>query len=70
MYYKRNEPFRYTFGEPVEALIELIIKDEEDALTSNGKWKSSLLDISPNGMKIVSSTNIESARRSSGSYFL
>ncbi len=58
MYYKRNEPFRYTFGEPVEALIELIIKDEEDALTSNGKWESFLLDISPNGMKIVSSTNM------------
>ena len=29
MYYKRNEPFRYTFGEPVKAFIEIIKADEE-----------------------------------------
>ena len=57
MYYKRNEPFRYTFGKPLEAVIETIRK-EEDTLTSNGKWEVLLLDISPNGMKIVSSTNM------------
>ena len=57
MYYKRNEPFRYTFGKPLEAVLETISK-EEDTPTSTGKWEVLLLDISPNGLKIVSSTNI------------
>ena len=58
MYYKRNEPFRYTFGQPVQALIETMEKEEEDVLTSNRQWEALLLDISPNGMKVSSSTNI------------
>ena len=58
MYYKRNEPFRYTFGQPVEAVIESFIQDEEQELISNGQWEASILDISPSGMKIVSSANI------------
>lgn len=58
MYYKRNEPFRYTFGQPVEAVIESFIQGEEQELISNGQWEASILDISPSGMKIVSSANI------------
>src|SRR4051794_39145247 len=58
MYHKRNEPFRYSFGKPIAAIIETVIK-EEQALVSNGKWEAAILDISPNGMKIVSSADIE-----------
>lgn len=60
MYYKRNEPFRYTFGQPLKTLIEMIKKeDTEETLTSDGQWEALLLDISPNGMKIISATNID-----------
>ena len=60
MYYKRNEPFRYTFGQPLKALIEIIKKeDTEETLTSGGQWEAFLLDISPNGMRIISATNID-----------
>ena len=60
MFYKRNEPFRYTFGQPLTALIEIIKKeDTEETLTSDGQWEAFLLDISPNGMKIISTTNID-----------
>lgn len=58
MYYKRNEPFRYSFGQPVQAMIEAIQK-EEQGLVSTGKWEAAILDLSPNGMKIASSANIE-----------
>lgn len=59
MHYKRTESFRYTFGTPLEARIE-IFRQEADLLPiSTGQWEASILDISPNGMKIISSKNIQ-----------
>lgn len=61
MHYKRTESFRYTFGTPLEARIE-ILKQETDLLpVSMGQSEAVILDISPNGMKIISSKNIESS---------
>lgn len=57
MYYKRNEPFRYTFGQPVKATMEVLINDQQ-ALTSQGIWEAYILDISPNGMKISTSKDV------------
>lgn len=59
MYYKRNEPFRYTFGEPVKAFIEIINPTEEEEAMTNEGWDVYLLDLSPNGMKIVTSKDIK-----------
>ena len=62
--------FAIRLESPLKPLLKLIIKEEEDTPTSNGKWEVFLLDISPNGMKIVSSTNINLPEDLSNSYFL
>lgn len=55
MLYKRNEYFRYTFGEPLEATFRLVKGADE---SSNGemskKGKCFLIDISPHGVKMYS----------------
>ena len=59
MFYKRNEPFRYTFGQPIKALVETIENEDDPILTSNRNWEVFIFDISPNGMKIATIENIK-----------
>ncbi len=59
MQYKRNEYFRYTFGEPTEATFRLI-KDsggDQPAEFSN-KGNCQIVDISPNGLRMVTELSI------------
>ena len=54
MKYNRNEYFRYTFEEPCDATFRLIKQQEDNAeveLSKKGACK--IIDISPNGLKIV-----------------
>jgi len=51
MKYKREEPFRYVFPEPIDA--EFTFKQLDSEATSN-KGKASIIDINPNGVKFSS----------------
>ena len=54
MQYKRNEYFRYTFGEPSEASFRLIMQKEKEEAELSKKGKCYIVDISPNGVRILS----------------
>ena len=54
MQYKRNEYFRYTFGEPSEASFRLIMQKEKEEAELSKKGKCYIVDISPNGARILS----------------
>lgn len=47
---QRNEAFRYTFDEPIDALFEITKIDDDIVSTSEGKAK--IFDISPTGIKL------------------
>ncbi|WP_313892531.1 PilZ domain-containing protein [Psychrobacillus sp.] len=59
MIYKRNEYFRYTFGEPCEATFRLI-KDANEGSTAemSKQGKCFLIDISPSGLRVFSELHI------------
>ena len=60
MQYKRNEYFRYTFGEPSEATFRLIKqKDDENGVELSKKGKCYIVDVSPNGVKMLSDLFID-----------
>ena len=59
MQYKRNEYFRYTFGEPCEATFRLIKNSGGDRPTEfSNKGNCLIVDISPNGLKMVTELSI------------
>ncbi|WP_169864787.1 PilZ domain-containing protein [Sutcliffiella halmapala] len=58
MKYKRNEPFRYEFGVPVDMNFFISRIDGKSASSSEGEGK--MLDISPSGLRMQSSLNIPS----------
>lgn len=59
MQYKRNEYFRYTFGEPCEATFRLIKDTGGDRPTEfSNKGKCQIIDISPNGLRIITELSI------------
>ncbi|PKG22196.1 PilZ domain-containing protein [Niallia nealsonii] len=51
MKYKREEPFRYSFPDPIDG--ELTLKKLDDETTFN-IGKATIRDISPNGIKFAS----------------
>ncbi|MFZ3579669.1 PilZ domain-containing protein [Virgibacillus sp. DJP39] len=51
MYFKRNEPFRFTFGQPLDGKLY-------DA-TNNTEVKVSILDVSRNGAKVYCEDDIQ-----------
>ncbi|MER2261201.1 MAG: PilZ domain-containing protein [Psychrobacillus sp.] len=59
MQYKRNEYFRYTFGEPTAATFRLIkeVGGDQPAEFSN-KGNCHIVDISPNGLRMVTELSI------------
>ncbi|SOC05979.1 PilZ domain-containing protein [Ureibacillus xyleni] len=56
MKYRREEAFRFAFGEPVDALFHIIKLDDKPVTSSPGKAK--ILDVSPEGLRISSELNI------------
>ncbi|KGP71453.1 PilZ domain-containing protein [Pontibacillus yanchengensis] len=47
MYYKRNEPFRYTFGTPISGVIQKAESEKEPHT-----YEAKILDLSQHGAKI------------------
>ncbi|WP_318615774.1 PilZ domain-containing protein [Sporosarcina sp. YIM B06819] len=62
MLYKRNEYFRYTFGNPLEGEFRIVIDDDQGEESSPGDCQ--LIDISPGGAKIFAKFNIPVEHRS------
>lgn len=62
MLYKRNEYFRYTFGNPLEGEFRIVIDDEHGGESSPGDCQ--LIDISPGGAKLFTKYDIPVERRS------
>lgn len=59
MQYKRNEYFRYTFGEPSAATFRLIKDLGGDQPTEfSNKGNCQIVDISPNGLRMVTELSI------------
>lgn len=52
MIYRRNEAFRFSFGNPIEASLK-ILRNKNDTRTTGG-GQVMILDLSANGMKIMS----------------
>ena len=55
MAFKRQEGFRFAFGEPLEATF-LVLADGEGASDERAACK--VLDISPRGMKVITDVNL------------
>ncbi|MBM7647317.1 hypothetical protein JOC78_000238 [Bacillus ectoiniformans] len=60
MYYKRHEAFRYAFQEPVEASLEIYQKADQSLVCIDSST-ADILDLSPNGLKMVSDLDIDRA---------
>ncbi|RUL52256.1 MULTISPECIES: PilZ domain-containing protein [Lysinibacillus] len=56
MKYRRDEAFRFAFGEPIDALFQITKLDDKPVTTAQGK--AQILDISPEGLRICSELNI------------
>ncbi|WP_196493810.1 PilZ domain-containing protein [Ornithinibacillus caprae] len=56
MRYKRDEAFRFEFGEPLSIVFTIEQLNGKSVTSSDGEAK--MLDISLNGMKILTSLNI------------
>lgn len=52
MIYKRDEAFRFTFGNPIEGIFKIARIDGKIATSSEGL--ALILDLSPNGLKFSS----------------
>jgi len=59
MLYKRNEYFRYTFGEPCDATFRLIKNaNATSEMEMSKKGTCKIIDISPNGLRIYTQFQI------------
>ncbi|WP_342512968.1 PilZ domain-containing protein [Sporosarcina sp. FSL K6-1522] len=56
MFYKRNEYFRYTFDEPLEAEFRVVIAAPEEKESKRGHCQ--LVNISPGGLKFATKFDI------------
>jgi hypothetical protein len=56
MLYKRDEPFRFTFGNPIDATFKILKINEISGLTKEGK--AVIMDLSPNGVKLSSTLDL------------
>ena len=59
MIFKRNEGFRFSFGEPLEAHYVILI-DGKPTSIEKPRVECQVLDISPRGMKIITETDFSS----------
>lgn len=58
MFFKRNEPFRFAFQQPIKGTIETF-KKEQNTLLHSQSAEAFIMNISPNGMKIVTNIKID-----------
>jgi len=59
MYYKRQEAFRYTFVQSIPAICEVFQSTGSQEKQKVQSFGASILNISPNGLKAASKSNIE-----------
>ena len=57
MNYKRKSPFRYTFSEPITVYFKIVNINGKRIETSEGT--ASMIDLSPKGMKLKSSLDLQ-----------
>lgn len=57
MIFKRNESFRFQFGEPLDAYFVLLL-DGEPIDMERTRTACKVLDVSPSGMKIICEANL------------
>ena len=57
MVFKRQEGFRFSFGNPLEANFVVLLDGETDSL-ERSRSNCKVLDISPRGMKIITDINL------------
>lgn len=60
MVYRRNEGFRYAFGDEIK--VKGTVKSEIGALHGQ-PWEGTILDISPQGMKVQTDLHLTSTER-------
>lgn len=58
MYYKRQETFRYSFSETIPTICDVYVHRGR-VKEKVQSFQSYILDLSPNGMKVTSKTDIE-----------
>lgn len=63
MKYKREEYFRFTFGEPLQAQFK--IEKINDELVKSSKGKAEIIDLSPAGLKFGTELRIDESKRNS-----
>ncbi|EKN68374.1 PilZ domain-containing protein [Schinkia azotoformans MEV2011] len=56
MIFRRQESFRYTFNKPIDCTFKIIKIDDSEVNTEFGSGQ--IIDISPNGLKMISSLNV------------
>ncbi|MBD7985140.1 PilZ domain-containing protein [Sporosarcina sp. Sa2YVA2] len=59
MQYKRHEYFRYTFDQPIEAVMQILLSDGS---AESNRGTCELLDISPGGTKVFTEFNLPEMR--------
>lgn len=52
MLYKRDEPFRFSFGSPIEGTFKILKINDISGHSKDGK--ALIMDLSPNGIKLTS----------------
>lgn len=57
MHYKRNEPFRYVFSSPIQSTCEIRQHSDTEELVTY-TLNASIMDLSPNGMKVSFDTDV------------
>lgn len=60
MYYKRQEAFRYSFQDPIQASLEVYQKQDQSLVCIDSST-ADILDLSPNGLKMVTDLDIDRA---------
>ncbi|WP_458413646.1 PilZ domain-containing protein [Schinkia sp. CFF1] len=61
MKFRRQESFRYTFNSPIDCLFRIIKIDDDSKSSEFGKGQ--IIDISPSGLKMLSSLNLSPSHK-------
>lgn len=56
MLYRRDEPFRFAFGNPIEGTFKILKIDDMSGNSKEGP--ALILDLSPNGIRLTSSLDL------------
>lgn len=61
MIFRRQESFRYTFNKPIDCTFKIVKIDDSEVNSEFGNGQ--IIDISPNGLKMISSLNLSPTLR-------